>query len=317
MLDLTGLSVHITGIVQGVGFRPFVFNLAERLGVTGWVKNTSAGVLIEIDGLPHDLELFITSLKNEAPVLARIDTITTTQKHPEGFTTFRIIESESIASAFQPISPDICTCQDCLKELFDPQDRRYRYPFINCTNCGPRFTIITDIPYDRPNTTMGSFQMCPACFEEYNDPRNRRFHAQPIACADCGPHIWLESTTLQFDPLRDPVLETQKLLAEGNIIAVKGLGGFHLACDASNPLSVEELRRRKYRVDKPFALMMPDLQTIEQHCILDPEEREMLESPQRPIVILRRRPDSTLPASLAPGQETLGVMLPYPPLHYL
>ena len=317
MLDLTGLSVHITGIVQGVGFRPFVFNLAERLGVTGWVKNTSAGVLIEIDGLPHDLELFITSLKNEAPVLARIDTITTTQKHPEGFTTFRIIESESIASAFQPISPDICTCQDCLKELFDPQDRRYRYPFINCTNCGPRFTIITDIPYDRPNTTMGSFQMCPACFEEYNDPRNRRFHAQPIACADCGPHIWLESTTLQFDPLRDPVLETQKLLAEGNIIAVKGLGGFHLACDASNPLAVEELRRRKYRVDKPFALMMPDLQTIEQHCILDPEEREMLESPQRPIVILRRRPDSTLPASLAPGQETLGVMLPYTPLHYL
>jgi len=317
MTNLTGLKVQITGIVQGVGFRPFVFNLANRLGLKGWVKNTSAGVTLEVDGEPQVLDRFLDILQKEAPAMSKIDQININKKPVEGFTSFEIIASEPIPSAFQPISPDISICSDCLKELFDPSNRRYRYPFINCTNCGPRFTIIEDIPYDRPKTTMAGFQMCSVCADEYLDPRDRRFHAQPVACADCGPHIWIESAKITFDSTKDPVLETQRLLVEGFIIAIKGLGGFHLACDASNTLAVEELRRRKLRVDKPFALMMPDLQTVDQYCLIDRNERILLGSYQRPIVILKRRPDSTLPASLTPGQDTLGVMLPYTPLHYL
>ena len=326
-----GARIHITGIVQGVGFRPFVYNLATRLGLAGWVRNTSAGVDIEVDGPQGALNDFIAALKREAPPLSQIDSLEAVARPANGFTTFEIIHSEPIEGAFQPISPDVCICDDCLREMMDPHDRRYLYPFINCTNCGPRFTIIADIPYDRPKTTMASFDLCGPCAGEYADPLDRRFHAQPIACPDCGPHIWLETTGQvpveeagPFDAAytQDVIVSAQRLLAHGKILAIKGLGGFHLACDATNPKAVAVLRQRKLRVDKPFALMMPDLEVIAQHCQASEEEKELLNSRQRPIVILRRRiptgnDSPTIAAETAPRQDNLGVMLPYTPLHYL
>src|SRR5581483_2744165 len=315
---MQGLRVHITGIVQGVGFRPFVYNLATRLQLKGCVRNTSAGVDIEVDGEKDTLDSFIELLRNEAPPLSHIDERTASFGPANGFRSFDILHSESIASAFQPISPDVAICDDCLRELFDPSDRRYRYPFINCTNRGPRFTIIQDIPYDRPKTTMAPFVMCPDCVREYTDPSNRRFHAQPVACPKCGPKVWLELRNTQYVIRDDDAIRTtQRLLSEGKIVAVKGLGGFHLACDATNAESVSELRSRKLRVDKPFALMMPDLETIEQHCFVNDAERELLRSTARPIVLLRRKPESNIAREVAPGQDFIGVMLPYTPLHYL
>jgi len=289
------------------------------MGLCGWVRNTSAGVEIEVNGSLQALRSFIEGLKIEAPPLARIDRIEVEECSVNGYTTFQIIQSEDIADAFQPISPDVCICPDCLRELFDPRDRRYRYPFINCTNCGPRFTIIEDIPYDRPNTTMASFEMCPECSREYHDPLDRRFHAQPIACPICGPQVWLETseTKTRLAIGDQAILEAQRLLMAGKIVAIKGLGGFHLACDALNPDAVEGLRRRKQRVDKPFALMMADLNIVEQHCHLNNTERLLLESRQRPILILPRKPGSPIAPQVAPGQQTLGIMLPYTPLHYL
>ena len=324
MDDLQGARIHIDGVVQGVGFRPFVYGLATRLSLTGWVRNTSAGVDIEVNGKTQAVEEFIASLQKDTPPLARIDRLEIEPCSLDGFLTFEILHSEAIPGAFQPISPDVSTCPDCLSELFDPQDRRYRYPFINCTNCGPRFTIIQDIPYDRPNTTMAGFAMCAHCSSEYADPLNRRFHAQPVACPMCGPQVWLErrgegiegERNSKFSP-DDAILETQRLLAEGKIMAIKGLGGYHLACNAADAGAVAELRRRKLRVDKPFALMMPDLETVEQHCFLEEHERASLESRERPIVILARRPESSVALEVAPGQNTIGVMLPYTPLHYL
>ena len=318
MAELRGASVHLTGIVQGVGFRPFVFGLADRWGLNGWVRNTSAGVDIEVDGPPGTLEEFLAALKAELPPLARIDTLEVSFGAPRGFTGFEIVHSEAVPGAFQPISPDVSVCPDCLRELFDPGDRRYHYPFINCTNCGPRFTIITDIPYDRPNTTMAPFQMCTACAAEYADPLDRRFHAQPVACPECGPKVWLEAPPgVAVGEGEQAIAAARQLLQEGKILAVKGLGGFHLACDATSTQAVAELRRRKLRVDKPFALMMPDLETVEQHCLVSPAERELLESRARPIVLLHRKTDSPVAAAVAPEQSTLGVMLPYTPLHYL
>lgn len=326
-MEITGLRIHITGIVQGVGFRPFVYSLAKRLELTGWVRNTSAGVDIEVDGSSKLLDEFTNALKTELPPLARIDELMIESKSPDGYTTFEIVHSESIPDAFQPISPDVCICADCLRELSDPNDRRYRYPFINCTNCGPRFTIIQDIPYDRPKTTMAGFELCQDCAREYDDPLNRRFHAQPVACPRCGPQIWLEHVdrmstaiegTNESEISGDAALRAvQDLISHGKIVAIKGIGGFHLACDALNPQAVSELRTRKLRVDKPFALMMPDLSTVERHCYVSKEEQLLLESHPRPIVILKRRPESTIDETVAPRQDTLGVMLPYTPLHYL
>ncbi len=325
MPEISGLRIHITGIVQGVGFRPFVYGLAIRLALTGWVRNTSAGVDIEIDGTPTAIQKFLIALRKETPPLAQIDQFTVTERIPDGFTNFEIIRSEAIQEAFQPISPDVSICPDCLNELFDPNDRRYHYPFINCTNCGPRFTIIEDIPYDRPNTTMAGFQLCPECDQEYRNPLDRRFHAQPVACPKCGPRVWVESSnssegnrnTILDDKTSSAIATAQYLLSQGKIIAVKGLGGFHLACDATNPKAVAELRHRKLRVDKPFALMMPDIDTIEAQCYTRQFERDLLASHQRPIVILERRPSSNIALAVAPYQDTLGVMLPYTPLHYL
>ncbi len=318
MSEMQGASFHITGIVQGVGFRPFVYGLAIRYGLNGWVRNTTAGVDIEIDGKPDAIDAFTKSLRSELPLLARIDTFEVKYGALHGYAKFEIIQSEVISGAFQPISPDVSTCADCLEEIFDPSNRRYLYPFTNCTNCGPRFTIISDIPYDRPNTTMASFEMCPACKAEYDNPLDRRFHAQPVACPNCGPHVWLEDAAGNRIAGSDEAIPTvQKFLAEGKIVAIKGLGGFHLACDATNPAAVAELRRRKLRVDKPFALMMADLAEVERHCFINAEETKNLESYQRPIVLLDVKPESTIAKEAAPGQQTLGVMLPYTPLHYL
>lgn len=317
MMD--GVKVHITGVVQGVGFRPFVYNLATNLNLKGWVKNTSAGVEIEADGEKDALDSFLQKLQDDAPPLSRIDDFTASFGPGNGFTQFDIIHSENVDGAFQPISPDVAICDDCLRELFDPTDRRYRYPFINCTNCGPRFTIIQNIPYDRPFTTMAGFKLCPDCEREYKDPTNRRFHAQPVACPMCGPKIWLEAGATRESPLQndDALQETQRLLAEGKIVAIKGLGGFHLACDATNVKAVSELRARKLRVDKPFALMMPDIETMEKHCFVSDAEKELLISPARPIVLLKKKPTSTIVEEVSPKQAWLGVMLPYTPLHHL
>ena len=319
MVEIQGASIHINGIVQGVGFRPFVYALAKRFGLTGWVRNTSAGVDIELDGVRELLEDFVFGLKTETPPLARIDDLQVVWRSKNGFTSFEIVHSEAISGAFQPISPDVCICPDCLRELFDRGDRRYRYPFINCTNCGPRFTIIKDIPYDRHLTTMAPFAMCPDCAVEYADPLDRRFHAQPVACPVCGPKIWLElSRGKTIISEGDSALkQVRQLLMSGKIVAVKGLGGFHLACDATNAGAVIELRRRKLRVDKPFALMMYDIETVEKHCFLDAYEQSLLESSARPVVLLRRKPGSPIVPDVAPRQDTLGVMLPYTPLHFL
>lgn len=318
--DRHGLRLHISGVVQGVGFRPFVYGLARRYDLTGWVRNSSSGVDIEIDGPAEMLAAFTHALTAELPPLARIDRLETAARPANGYSRFEIVASRAEPDAFQPISPDMTVCPDCLRELLDPSDRRYRYPFINCTNCGPRYTIIRDIPYDRPLTTMAGFPLCPQCAAEYDDPLDRRFHAQPVACPACGPHLWLEPNHAPAeDSPRDEaaIQATRRHLREGRIVAVKGLGGFHLACDATNPAAVAELRRRKLRVDKPFAVMVPDIETARRHCDLSPAEEELLLSRARPIVILARRSDSTIARTVAPGQERLGVMLPYTPLHHL
>ena len=315
---MQGLRIHITGIVQGVGFRPFVYNLAKRHNLKGWVKNTSAGVDIEVDGEKKTLDLFLQQLRDEAPPLSYIDEFSASFQPAHGFRSLEILHSEEMEGAFQPISPDVAICPDCLRELFDPNDRRYRYPFTNCTNCGPRFTIIKDIPYDRPKTTMATFPMCPDCEREYKDPLDRRFHAQPVACPVCGPQATFERLLVGTLANSDNALsEACKALANGEIVGIKGLGGFHLACDATNLQAVMELRNRKLRVDKPFAIMMPDLETIEQHCFVSISERELLLSSARPIVLLKRKPASTIVQEIAPRQDWIGVMLPYTPLHYL
>ncbi len=317
MSEIRGARIHVDGVVQGVGFRPFVHGLAQRLQLTGWVRNTSAGVDILVDGTQEALSAFLDALKHEPPALARIDDIQSETTEANGFTVFEIVHSEEIEGAFQPISPDVSVCADCLRELNDPQDRRFRYPFINCTNCGPRFTIITGIPYDRPNTTMAAFEMCASCAAEYHDPEDRRFHAQPIACPTCGPHIWCEIRGKIVAEREEALAYVRKSLVEGKIVAIKGLGGFHLACDATNTEAVDTLRERKLRVEKPFALMMSDLETIQAHCFVDEHERALLLARERPIVILERRPESNIAESVAPKQHTLGVMLPYTPLHVL
>jgi hydrogenase maturation protein HypF len=313
--------VHVTGIVQGVGFRPFIFGLAERLHLYGWVQNTAAGVDIEIEGSQQEVQSFLDALWEEAPPLAHIDDIDVQPHDPTGFGTFEIIQSRGTEGEYQPVSPDVSICEDCLRELFNPTDRRYRYPFINCTNCGPRFTIIKDIPYDRPNTTMAPFTMCADCAAEYHDPHNRRFHAQPVACPNCGPFVWLELSGVdqpeEFPRAEEAIQAARKLLAEGKILAIKGLGGFHLACDAINPEAVAELRRRKLRVDKAFAVMFPSLKELEANCLVGAVSRKLLESHERPIVILDRRSGSLVAPEIAPGQDTIGAMLPYTPLHYL
>ncbi|MBI5963059.1 MAG: carbamoyltransferase HypF [Chloroflexi bacterium] len=316
--------IHVTGIVQGVGFRPFVYGLATRLGLRGWVCNTSAGVEIEVQGQKSKVESFIHSLEVEAPPLAKIDSINIQDKLPDNeCLTFDIRPSTTLEGAFQPISPDVALCVDCEHELFNPQDRRYLYPFINCTNCGPRFTIIKDLPYDRPATTMADFRMCDTCRTEYENPLDRRFHAQPTACPDCGPLVQLRYPSSNTPAVSNielrmsAILKTRQFLREGKIVAVKGLGGFHLACDASNEKAVDELRRRKGRLGKPFALMCASLNVIQRYCEMNEEEVALLTGHKKPIVLLNVKEKNRMTKSVAPNMDTLGVMLPYTPLHHL
>ncbi|MCP4308208.1 MAG: carbamoyltransferase HypF [bacterium] len=307
--------LRVTGVVQGVGFRPTVYQLATALDLSGCVGNDSAGVFVELEGSRPAIDDFVLRLVAEPPPLAHIDAIDRRDIEPTGESDFVIVESRRDDNASTLVSPDLEVCADCLSEMNDPANRRYRYPFINCTNCGPRFTITRETPYDRPLTTMASFLMCDTCQAEYDDPADRRFHAQPNACADCGPHIWLEKDALQ--PFDDVIAASRAAIAAGEIVAVKGIGGFHLACDARNADAVATLRQRKHRTAKPFAVMAADLVTAEQ--IADPAdaERTLLTSPQRPIVLVAESATSGLDAEVAPGNSHLGVMLPYTPLHHL
>ena len=337
--------IHVTGIVQGVGMRPFVYREAMAHGICGWVLNAGDGVHIEAHAPADALDAFVAALSEHAPAAARVERVDVADLGSGGWSAadergFRIVASQDQTAHTTLVSPDIATCDDCLRELFDPADRRYHYPFINCTNCGPRFTIIRSLPYDRAATSMDCFPMCPKCAAEYADPLDRRFHAQPDACFDCGPHItWRETgvgnepgeaaaspavgTTLETsDAIIDRCVE---LLADGGIVAIKGLGGFHLACDASNEQAAAELRRRKRRSNKPLAVMVRGLDGAERLCHIDSVERDLLAGSVRPIVLLRRRaagegdsPDAlTLAPSVAHDLPELGVMLPYTPLQHL
>jgi len=310
-------KIQIKGIVQGVGFRPFVYSLAISNNITGWVRNSSKGVEIEINGNEIQVNNFISELTTSPPPLSRIDEFQVKDIETNNYQEFKIVASNSIEGEFIPISPDFSICNDCLRELFNPDDHRFRYPFINCTNCGSRFTIIKDIPYDRPKTTMAEFPMCDYCHDEYMNPLNRRYHAQPVACPNCGPQVSLivDNTTIASG--EDAIQISRKMISEGKILAIKGLGGYHLACDAKNYQSVENLRSRKKRSDKPFALMAFSLNTINEYCLVSESEKIILESKERPIVLLQRRNLDKLSPLLAPGQKTLGFMLPYTPLHYL
>ncbi len=311
-------KVTVRGVVQGVGFRPFVYRLAHKHGLTGWVRNTSESVEIEAEGEEWRLCAFVEELRSKVPPMASIETLEVSLSEPQGYTAFEIRGSKTKEGKYQLVSPDIATCRDCLREIFDPQDRRYRYPFTNCTNCGPRFTIIEDIPYDRPRTTMKKFKMCPQCQEEYENPLDRRFHAQPNACPRCGPS--LELVTSKGAPVAsDDVISTAaRILKEGRILAIKGLGGFHLACDATNSEAVSLLRERKHRPAKPLAVMMSMLEEIKEHCVVLPKEERLLLSPQCPIVLLKwKKEESSVCEEVAPALKYLGVMLPYTPLHHL
>ncbi len=309
--------IFIQGIVQGVGFRPFVYGQAHHYGLHGFVLNDSSGVTIEVEGSVTDLDAFQRALTEKAPPLARIDTLTVEQISLHLDTAFVIAHSQSNSERLALISPDTSTCADCLHELFDPTDRRYRYPFINCTNCGPRFTIVQGVPYDRANTTMSVFPQCPNCQAEYDDPLSRRFHAQPNACPVCGPQMQLLAQDGSPITSADPIEDAARRLADGQVLAVKGLGGYHLVCDACNEEAVSQLRRRKRREAKPFALMVPDLETAQQFCTISADEAKLLQAYRRPIVLLQQSPNCPVASAVAPAHNSLGIMLPYAPLHYL
>jgi hydrogenase maturation protein HypF len=311
-------AVLVCGVVQGVGFRPFVYRLAQEEGLAGFTGNDTDGVTIEIEGATVRIEAFLRRLRSEAPPLARIDSIIVREMAAIGELGFRIVASEVLGRVSTGIPADAATCADCLRELLDPTDRRYRYPFLNCTNCGPRFTITRRIPYDRPQTSMARFRMCPACQAEYDDPRNRRFHAQPNACWECGPRVWLlqaaDSETVYGE---EAVQRTLQLLTAGKIVAIKGIGGFHLSVDATNEAAVRRLRERKHRYGKPLAVMVKDMEAARTVCALTGEEEALLQTSARPIVLATARTDNGIAAKVAPGIPWVGVFLPYAPLQYL
>jgi hydrogenase maturation protein HypF len=319
--DRVRRRIRVAGVVQGVGFRPFVHRLAARLDLAGHVGNDGQGVFVEVEGPSPNVAKFEVCLIVDAPALARIHEVDAEAIDPLGESGFRIMESRSEGPARTFVSPDIAVCDECLAELWDPADRRHKYPFVNCTNCGPRFTITTRLPYDRPNTTMAGFTMCGDCRREYEDPVNRRFHAQPIACPRCGPRVWFERSG-GLDPLApggtdQAILSAQLAIRRGEIVAVKGVGGYHLACDGTSHAAVNKLRQRKRRLDKPFAVMVADLAAARRLAAIDADEAALLTSPQRPIVLLNARATTPLAASVAPGSPLVGVMLPYSPLHHL
>lgn len=310
--------LRASGVVQGVGFRPHVWRLAHALGLTGWVRNDAGGVEILLEGEAEAVDAFTRRLSLELPPLARLRDLSWYDAAPSGrYTDFVILASASGPAATM-IGHDTAVCADCLAELFDPRDRRWRYAFINCTQCGPRYTLTRGLPYDRARTSMAAFPLCPACAREYADPADRRFHAEPTACPVCGPRLWLEDPATTGNPPADPIARTLALLQAGAIVAIKGLGGFHLACDARNADAVQHLRLRKGRDEKPFAVMAANVASVERWVEVGGAERALLESPERPIVLLRKRPnaDRALPG-IAPGLAWLGIMLPYTPLHWL
>lgn len=310
-------NIIIKGIVQGVGFRPFIHKLVQNYNLSGWVLNSNQGVEIDVEGEREELNSFVSDIKDKLPPLARIEKIEVNQLpliDYKGFSIKKSITKEE--NSFVLVSPDISICEDCLQELFDPHNRRFHYPFINCTNCGPRFTIIKDIPYDRGKTTMRVFEMCPQCQSEYENIEDRRYHAQPNACAECGPQVFLYQNKRKLESI-DPIKEAIKLLKDGKIGAIKGLGGFHLACDATNNEVVTKLRLLKNREAKPFAIMSFNLEKIKQYCKLGKKEEKWLVNRARPIVLLKKKEDSLISSLVAPRNNYLGVMLPYTPLHYL
>jgi len=310
-------AVRVRGVVQGVGFRPFVFRLAHETGLAGFIGNDTDGVTIEIEGDEPRITEFITRLRSDAPPMAHIDAVTVEDREPIGESDFRIVHSQVTGHVSTGIPADAATCPDCLRELLDPGDRRYRYPFINCTNCGPRFTITRRIPYDRPQTSMAVFPMCAQCQAEYDDPLNRRFHAQPNACRVCGPKVWLADTAGVETASTDPIIACIDRLMAGEILAIKGIGGFHLAVDATNESAVIRLRERKRRYGKPLAVMVRDLAAARELCDLTVEEQALLLTPARPIVLARARKGNGIAPSVAPGIPWLGVFLPYAPLQHL
>jgi hydrogenase maturation protein HypF len=316
-LTRDSVQINVRGVVQGVGFRPFIYQLATQYSLKGWVCNTSENVKIEVEGETKAVEQFLVDLIEKAPPRAIIEDITITHCLPRNYSDFEIRQSIAEEGKYQLISPDIATCQDCLREILSPDDRRYRYPFTNCTNCGPRFTIIEDIPYDRPRTTMRHFKMCPECQQEYDNPLNRRFHAQPNACPNCGPTLELLDANGHSITVDDAINTASQLLREGKIIAIKGLGGFLITCDATSELVVNLLRQRKNRLFKPFAVMFSSIEEVKKHCSLTIEEEKLLTSPFSPIGLVEWKNTSTISPAVAPNLIYLGVMLPYTPLHHL
>lgn len=310
-------KINVQGIVQGVGFRPFIYNLADSNKLTGFVSNTSRGVIIEVEGKIKEINNFIDNIKLKAPPLAVITDIQSSEIVVTRIAGFNIIKSNNNENISTLISPDVAVCNDCLSELFDPNDRRYQYPFINCTNCGPRYTIIDNIPYDRPYTSMKHFKMCADCQAEYDDPTNRRFHAQPNACQICGPQIQLFDSNHNLQDVTDPIVATRDKLKNGKIVAIKGLGGYHLAVDATNNDMVQKLRKLKGRDEKPFALMVRDIKVACQYCLISNEEEQILQSYTAPILLLKKSPNCHISESIAPGNDYFGMMLPYTPLHHV
>lgn len=317
MVLQTRWNIVLEGVVQGVGFRPFIYNLAKERGLSGYVYNDTRGAVVEVEGNVSSLEEFFSAVKTDLPVNASLENISCSVVPVKGQTGFSITSSLADGKGHALIAPDSPTCDDCVKELFQPSDRRYLYPFINCAHCGPRFTIIRGVPYDREQTTMSVFRMCPGCLREYQDPGNRRFHAQPNACAQCGPKVNLLDAKGGNVIAADPIPEAANLIGQGSIIAIKSLGGYQLACDAFNEAAVNRLRKRKRRWDKPFALMAPDLEAVRNLCFVNPQEESVLQSSICPIVLLRKKDPSPAANSVAPGQKFLGIMLPYTPLHHI
>jgi len=323
-VSITAKRLEISGVVQGVGFRPFLFVLAKKYQLKGEVSNTSSGVRVIVEGIPENIEGFAHDIFHENPILSTVTNIETFDTKPGRFSLFQIVKSKASKDRKTLISPDVSVCPDCLAEMKDVHDRRYEYPFINCTNCGPRYTIIEDIPYDRPKTSMKYFKMCAQCQQEYDDPMDRRFHAQPNACPECGPQVLLtDNKGKRIDSdLKEAIPLAAQFLSQGKIVGVKGLGGFHLACDASNTDAVQSLRQRKLRPHKPFALMAASLSCLSRHVHVSPREKQILESYHRPIVLLKKKNTDRGTISgpvwdVAPFNNSLGIMLPYTPLHFL
>ena len=310
-------SVRVRGVVQGVGFRPFVYRLAMEAHLSGHIGNDTDGVTIEVEGAERNIATFLMRLREESPPMARIDSIAVADLAITGESGFSIVTSQVLGRVSTGIPADAATCADCLRELLDPQDRRYRYPFLNCTNCGPRFTITRSIPYDRPQTSMAAFPMCPACRAEYDEPLNRRFHAQPNACWECGPHVWLIAGDGDAIIADDPIATCIDRLMDGQVMAIKGIGGFHLSVDATNEQAVMRLRKRKHRYGKPLAVMVRDVEAARTLCQLTDEEEKLLQTVARPIVLARARENNGIAPSVAPGIPWLGVFLPYAPLQHL